>query len=249
MARINIENSWWTDPRRGLLAKLCGCQDVADGVVIKLWRTSQHYWSSEKSLIPKEVFESLSRHKELVAAHLAFVEGDFVYAKGTREHHQWLLSRVENGKKGGLAKASKHVANSSERLANASESCPPTPTPTLTPTKKKNICSPSASEFDFLSIYKKYPLKKGKSVGLKKLKSQIKTKEHFEKLEKAMGRFLEHQRKKKTEKGFYPHFSTFVSHWEDWLDSDAGDFVATTSVSQVIDPEIRALNEKYGHKT
>lgn len=75
---------------------------------------------------------------------------------------------------------------------------------------------------DFDSIYAKYPRKQGKSLGMKKCKAQIKTAVRFDLLNKALGNFASYHRRMGTEPQFLPHFSTFMTSWEDWLAQDAG---------------------------
>ena len=69
---------------------------------------------------------------------------------------------------------------------------------------------------DFESIYKKYPRKMGKQRGMEKCRSQIKTMEDLQKLERAVdnyGRYV-----KGTDDQFIKHFSTFMGCWRDWVD-------------------------------
>lgn len=76
--------------------------------------------------------------------------------------------------------------------------------------------------FDFSNLYASYPRKEGKSLGLRKLKSAIKTLEDFEDLKKAIDNYSKHCQKAGTEKQYIKHFSTFVSEWRDWLDPETG---------------------------
>lgn len=68
-------------------------------------------------------------------------------------------------------------------------------------------------------LYKNlYPLKKGKSKGVKKLAPQITSQLDLDNLAKAIGKY-----KKSLSPGeFVLHFSTFATTWTDWLDDDAG---------------------------
>lgn len=76
--------------------------------------------------------------------------------------------------------------------------------------------------FDFESLYKKYPRKEGRAAGLKICKAQIKAEEEFSLLSKAIDRYAEHCKKNATEPRYIKHFSSFMSHWRDWLDPDTG---------------------------
>lgn len=84
---------------------------------------------------------------------------------------------------------------------------------------------PAVSEIE--SLYQLYPRKEGKSAGLKKLQSIITDVETFERVKTAILRYASHVQKNKTEPKFIKHFSTWVNHWTDWDDPNAG----TASVS------------------
>lgn len=103
--------------------------------------------------------------------------------------------------------------------------------------------------FDFESVYREYPRKEGKSIGLKKLKALITTQEEFDTLLAGTKRFAYLSRAK--EPKYIPLFSTFVEQ-QRWLDSvttpagspfahpagatsDALSFEPTTSVSELSD--------------
>jgi len=71
---------------------------------------------------------------------------------------------------------------------------------------------------DLESIYKKYPRKRGKTRGMKKLVKEIKTKKQFENLDRAV---LNYSRSvSKTDPQYILYFSTFASEWEDWVDPE-----------------------------
>ena len=77
-------------------------------------------------------------------------------------------------------------------------------------------CSNSSSELDLESAYRRYPRKDGKSKGLKKLKSEIRSQEDFEKLILAIEKYAASRRGQDPQ--YTKHFSTFVSEWRDWID-------------------------------
>lgn len=79
---------------------------------------------------------------------------------------------------------------------------------------KKNF----ASVFDFEKLYKLYPIKKGKSDGIKKCKSKIKTQSKYDLLEKAIINYDLSVRD--TDKKFIKHFSTFMNCWEDYIENE-----------------------------
>lgn len=106
MARINIEEIWWTDPRRSKLGELLGSDQLADGLALQAWHLAQRFWIEEKNgLIPKHIFQSLKNSSELIKAGLAEERGDFVYVSGTSKNNDWLCLRRSAGSKGGKKSA------------------------------------------------------------------------------------------------------------------------------------------------
>lgn len=92
---------------------------------------------------------------------------------------------------------------------------------------KTNTLAHSRSEFDFESLYQKYPLKKGRSEGLERCRAQIKTQADFDGLSIAIDRYRRDLLARGTEPKFIQHFSTFMGSkgkqpWKDWLDPAAG---------------------------
>ncbi len=75
---------------------------------------------------------------------------------------------------------------------------------------------------DLELAYREYPRKEGKSQGLAKLKTQIKTKKDLNKFSQAVEKYKRHCRDTAVEPRFVKQFSTFASCWKDWLDHDAG---------------------------
>jgi DNA-binding Lrp family transcriptional regulator len=84
--------------------------------------------------------------------------------------------------------------------------------------KKDNITiKKSDKELAIEELYKNYPLKKGKTVGVKKLAKEIKTEEQLKKLETAIKNYsLEC---KGSDPKYIKHFSTFAGCWQDYLDA------------------------------
>ena len=104
MARINIEERWWTDPRRKLLIRLTKSEALADGVAVSAWRLSQSYYKTDFQ-IPAKVFELSEGVAELVGAELAIKNGDFYYVAGSRDAGDYLIKRSEAGHRGGVESA------------------------------------------------------------------------------------------------------------------------------------------------
>ena len=66
------------------------------------------------------------------------------------------------------------------------------------------------------ALYEIYPRKRGKTPGIKKLASEIKTQDDLMLLETAIKNYAEEMRG--TDREFILHFSTFAGQWRDWLD-------------------------------
>lgn len=84
---------------------------------------------------------------------------------------------------------------------------------------------------DLEQVYASYPLKKGKSKGLKILAREIKTRAQLSDLRLSVANYsLSVQN---TEAKFIKHFSTFATEWHDWTDPDAG----SSSIQQKSGPQ------------
>ena len=149
MARINIEETWWTDPRRGALAKRVGSEELADGYAVKLWRVGQEYWKRNKQGIPKRCFDLLGGCLDLLGCGLAVLGENEVYVCGSDEHFQWLGQKQAAASSGGKKSAQRprdsrgrlHAAskqNPSETKQSPTESSALTPPPPLTPPLTQN---------------------------------------------------------------------------------------------------------------
>lgn len=93
-------------------------------------------------------------------------------------------------------------------------------------------------KFDFESLYAKYPRKIGKTEGIARLKSMIKTDDDFKLISQAIDNYLNHIRRTGTDPQFIKHFTTFIGtlakqSWRDWLDDDAGKTKVKKSVSGI----------------
>lgn len=87
-------------------------------------------------------------------------------------------------------------------------------------------------DFDFESLYEKYPRKLGKQEGIKRCQSQIKTEQDFNNLDTAIRRYKNFCMAQGTDPKFIKHFSSFMSAWRDWLDPVTG----KSTVDQPIQP-------------
>lgn len=105
MARINIEECWWSDPRRSKLIKLLGDEDKADAQALRMWRVAQEFWVRGKALVPHKVWATLEANSKLIEANLAEEREAGIYVFGSSEHFDWVLERREAGRLGGVKSA------------------------------------------------------------------------------------------------------------------------------------------------
>jgi hypothetical protein len=105
MARINIEQCWWTDPRREKLGLLLGSMLLADAVVIRAWKVAQEFWGNERGLIPKHIFATLEANANLIQANLAEEREDGFYIRGSSQYLEWVTERRRAAREGGKKSA------------------------------------------------------------------------------------------------------------------------------------------------
>lgn len=104
MARINIEDCWWTDPRRSRLSKLVGDETLADGIAIRAWRVAQEFWG-KNMLVPLKIWETVEANENLIEAKLAEQRDDGIYVCGSSQYLDWVRERREAAKIGGKKSA------------------------------------------------------------------------------------------------------------------------------------------------
>lgn len=103
MARINIEERWWSDPRRTNLILKIGFE--ADSAVVNLWRTGQEHWGNKRSLIPVDSFFRLKFAQEMIDVGLVEIRGSEVYVRGAAEQFEWHASRRDQAREAGKKSA------------------------------------------------------------------------------------------------------------------------------------------------
>lgn len=103
--------------------------------------------------------------------------------------------------------------------------------------KHNKQTSKQSFEGEILEAYKNYPLKKGKTIGVKRLVSQIKTPERLSELQIAIRNYAAECKGKEPQ--YIKHFSTFASCWEDYItvEKKKSDFV----VVNLVDDEDHSL--------
>lgn len=168
MARINIEDCWWTDPRRAKLAKIVGSEEMADGVAIKAWRVAQGFWVKGKALIPLKIWETIEANSKLIEANLAEIKQDGIYVCGSSQYLDWMRERLENASLGGKKSAAVRKnappkkaknkadieANTKQTQANASKHQANTrqtqPSDSDSTSNTKNLASPTAEKINIV---------------------------------------------------------------------------------------------------
>ena len=104
MARININDKLWADPRFKALCRFVGSEETALGRMVLVFRMAQEYYSEDEGLIPIEIWDIQGfEYVEKVG----FVERHpgGVYVKGSCENFEWLLKRRAAAKSGGVKSA------------------------------------------------------------------------------------------------------------------------------------------------
>lgn len=126
MARINVEDSIWSDPRFLKLCVKLGDQFKAVGMMVMAWRLAQEFWCPSKSLIPKKRWLESELPDLLFDCGLAEIEDGAVYVRGTEENFEWYFERLEAARKGAATTNAKRwgkpkvvaIATSSDAPAN-----------------------------------------------------------------------------------------------------------------------------------
>jgi hypothetical protein len=125
MARINIEECWWSDPRRDLLRDLLGTR-TQDQVAIRAWRLAQEFWAKGK-LIPWNTFKTLEGAQSLLETGLAEIRASedplseslpigteqdpnanrtlFIYVRGSSEYLSWISEQRKKASEAGRKSA------------------------------------------------------------------------------------------------------------------------------------------------
>lgn len=148
MARQNIDDEWWSDPRRTRLAIALGSEFMADGVAVNAWRLAQHFWVPDRKPIPVKTWQDAGIPQVFIDVKLADLIDGFVYVRGTEERNAWLFAKIEAGRRGGLARVirasnaqaelstSKQIQPSSSSSFSVSSSDSDSISKTLAPTSR-----------------------------------------------------------------------------------------------------------------
>lgn len=221
MARVSVDDELHADHRFKRLVRKLGDEDKAIGLLYRFWRIAQDYWGDEMALIPTDIFEA-EDFQILHEVGLAEKEVGGFYASGSEEKFNWYLQRCRASKAGVEARRRKLDADQPSKepeiqSRSTETSAPVNPSLRTAPIRSKE-------KRDFQSLYKKYPLKVGKTKGLKICERDIKTDAAYALLAQAIDRYNAWL-KEASPQVFRPepkHFSTFMAAWRDWLEPDSG---------------------------
>lgn len=148
MARVNVEDSLFTDD---VFIKLCAMlrsEIRAIGYWVKVARLAQSYWMNDQNLIPKEVYNWQKFPKQFIDSGMVRECENGFYLHGSGKNFAWIYAKVENGKKGGRPTSNTQQVESKKKdesydiTETKATDNPPTLTPTPPPTKKKKKSSP-----------------------------------------------------------------------------------------------------------
>ena len=175
MARLNVEDSLWSDPRFLRLCAKLGDEIQAIGSVILAWKLAQKHWCPNKQLIPENVFKEAGLPEELISIGLAERHKDGIRMRGCEEHFEWWFKKVNSGRLGGLAKAS----NAKQSLS----------------TSKQNVPSYSSSSSYSENIYNSFNTAKGVPKNVDNLENRAKFEDLLKQPERLAKRALDGVRK------------------------------------------------------
>lgn len=265
MPRINIEEEWFTDPRRERLAELLGSKFEADGLAVYVWRFAQKYWM-KKELIPLHAWYGAGFGDHLFECGLAEKRENGVYVRGSKRHFEWYhtkLAQLTAGAQiGGKMRAKSAHRNqngsfksnitqpeaSREPAESSGEPAESSPSSSSSSSKELKTIAQTSSRLTenpdfkenyvawFDAAYKIYPRKRGKSRGLAIFKKQIKTEADFKKILTAIKNYSQTCERESRKLEYTLQFDSFMRQWTDWLSVEISHF------------EIPALDFKFENK-
>jgi hypothetical protein len=241
VARINIEDCWWSDPRRTALLLTVGFE--ADSAAVNMWRAAQEFWGKGRGLVPAEVFFKLKHAQALIDSGLADVRDRSVYVRGSSSYLDWHFEKREQARAAGKRSAEvRRESNGtaqphggkghrkSERQPNEirTESNGTEPSDSDSDSdslsglgsrsRKKNNAQPDG----FATFWEGYPNKKGKSRAMKLYAKALAEGASPAELILARDRYIADLKVNQTEKRFIQQGPRFMGEWHDWLDPETG---------------------------
>ena len=100
MARINIEEEFWFDPRRRALEKELGDFEAL-GQILTFWRMVQEQYKIGKC-ITEDQFKIIGLSEKLFEVGFAVRSDAGITIPNIEKHFGWLLAKKESGRIGGL---------------------------------------------------------------------------------------------------------------------------------------------------
>jgi hypothetical protein len=182
MPRINIEEKWWSDPRRMTLTAKLG-MGTADGCFFILARLAQEHNGEPfdaTGMVPDEWIQAI------LSCGLAIGQPNAIYIKGSREHHNWIKSQRERASLGGRKSNKLREATAKQTQANAQPSSSSSSSSLTTTSEIEKFeesfepASPEISEA-VVSIYKQFNQAVPKDVrrSLARIKNHFENRESF----------------------------------------------------------------------
>jgi hypothetical protein len=138
VARINIDDDWFTDPRRFKLAELVGSETLADGCMVEAWRVAQSFWRQGKRLVPVPVYNKIPYAELILKVGLAKHKGARIYVNGSTVRFRWLVKASTNGKAGGVASGRSRRAKTEANAKPMRSQCEPSLSSSLSISSSKN---------------------------------------------------------------------------------------------------------------
>lgn len=221
MARINIEESIWSDRRFIDLQMEMQSADEALGVLIRSWFLAQKWYRKDTRLIPFSEWKKQSLPDALFKVGLAIrVDENWVKVAGADEQFGWLAQRATAARKGGLStQAQAKSSKIKQTQANATKFNPLT-LPLPLNTKTNTSCA--LNEHEAEKIYQEFPKRRGsqnKKKGIERLK-RILEDGKIEEIRTAVANyktFCDSNEKTGTE--YVQQFGNFMnSSWKEWIE-------------------------------
>lgn len=122
MARINVEDSIWRDPRFLDLAIRLGSMDTAIGVLVRAWDLAQRNYKSPGRCIPKTAWAAARLPDAIIECGLARWTDSGVHVCGSTEAFNYIKVRQELGAASHVKPLKKSPRKRSQTVANAASS-------------------------------------------------------------------------------------------------------------------------------
>lgn len=125
LARINVEDGLWSDPRFMKLCIKTGDQFRAIGLVVLAWKLAHKFWCPSKLPIPEKDFLDAGLDSALIDCGLAEHTPNGVRMKGSEKHFSWWFEKQKAGKRSAQARKKKYGSaqpnsNTAEQVLNTS---------------------------------------------------------------------------------------------------------------------------------